>query len=203
MTLAATAPVVALLMASVALGAVPSRLHVIDASAMSNDQLAMVQSLQGIVAKNAAERTPQIWISGETDPGLLDYLRSQFGISLPSEGDSFILLLQFLGQVKGFDQCDLPLRSLNVASPLAGIDSAVVAATPELADTLSTVPLNLSLLTDVRQFTESYWPGPRWSGRTARPSGTTAWPPTPPTPSPPAFSTTPTAAPAPAPSPTR
>jgi len=162
MACAAMAAAALLTGGTLGLGAIPNRLHVIDASQLRADELVMVQSLQGVIASKAAERTPQIWISGEVDPGLLDYLRQQYGILVSFGSDPFGLLRAFATRIKGYDWCHLPLRSLNVAAPLAGIDEAVTAATPELAEILST-DLALPVIKDVRQFNETYWCGARFA----------------------------------------
>ena len=159
---AATAALVvaaALVSAAASFAAVPNRLHIIDTSSMSEDQLVMVQSLQGIVARKAQDGQPQIWISGEINPDLLTFVTKQFHISMAPESDPFQLLARFQSQVVGFEQCNLGLRSMNVAAPLAGVDSAVVASTSGIINALSDPSVNLGLKTDVTQNDESFWFG--------------------------------------------
>ena len=148
--------VAAVALASPVLGAVPGRLSVVNGAILDDAQMELIQSAQGIVAKNAADGRRQIWISGETDPGLLAYLCSIYDIPVTYEADAYTAAGHFLSQIKGYELCSLTTRSQNVAAPLAGVDNAVVASSLEVQGELI-VRLGLSQKNDVTQLTESWW----------------------------------------------
>jgi len=152
----------ALALSAAAEAAIPDRLYVIDESQMTEEESLMVQSLQGIVARNAPDDEPQIWISGNIDPATLDYITHAYGIATTSESDPWRLVDRFEGYLQGYVRCDIGLRSMNVAAPAAAVFSGVVAGSSVVANTLGASPYNLSPLIDARGVDESYLLGWPW-----------------------------------------
>ncbi|UCC68180.1 MAG: S-layer homology domain-containing protein [Armatimonadota bacterium] len=167
--LVALAVVVAL--ASAATAVVPGRLYVIDkaklGSATENREMwLLLQSLQGILVKNAvyAEEHGEegndysaIWISGEINPGLLEYITEQYPIHDEQKHDAWDLVRQFHeGNVEGYIPCYAysPGRSLNVAASASGLRKGLVAATPEFEQILSEWPYLLSEICNAKPRTE-------------------------------------------------
>lgn len=103
----------------------PERLYVISKSAMTDAELLMVSSLQGIVAQTR----PEIYIdSGSAYRGWLELIRAEHGIPMQyhDEAEWFVDHYKDIFKENGYVLADLKSECVNVATTVSGLLGAPI-----------------------------------------------------------------------------
>ena len=130
----------------------PTLLYVIPVSAMSSAERTMVATLQGIVARSSAE---QIYIHPQVGgyENWLQDLVSSYGVTRVDVTDPWWLVSHFQSHLTGYLLYQTGDDSINAATSLAGVESALVV---EASLEGQAVAQGLSLVLDLRGLDEAW-----------------------------------------------
>lgn len=122
------------------------QLDVVDIERIPGEEQLLWASLQGLVNR----KEPRIYLMRATEEGKETWLKTGLGVPYTVLGDPWELMGKYRSEVKGIIVYDPDVPdTINVATTLAGLKDAVVAA-PDLLKRLTDAPHNLPVLEDLR-----------------------------------------------------